>query len=233
MNRLKISLVLFLLAGWAGANEAAGSPKELTVTGRLIDFEFDAPDCGTLRVVSLALYDQVQGLGRTQRIYVAHACVELPRRQVSASAGNLQHFAIGDRHRLTLVRADPASLGALVSASLDPGDQPIYLAKRVDWVVEQPRDGHSVGDLNLGQPEYFPERLRGAVRAVAKSVGTPAEFWAQIEPDRRTGELVFHLWQQDAFLPANRNMVGNPGGKCRDVYYSRKDRKVTRTLFWQ
>jgi hypothetical protein len=230
---LRICLGCLLLTGLAGQAEAAGSDQALSVTGRLIDFEFDAPDCGTLRVVSLALYDQLEGAGKLERIFVAHPCVELPRRQVSAKAGNLERFVIGQRHRLELVRADPASLGALMSMNLDPAGQPVYLARKVDWVVDKPVDGRSVGDLNLGTAEAFPERLRPAVLAVAKSVGAPAEFWAQIEPDRKTGELVFHLWHQDAFLPANRDLLGNPGGKCRDVFVRRKDNQVTRSLFWQ
>lgn len=229
---LQIAMGIFLLAGGAGGS-GAGSGRELSLTGRLIDFAFEAPDCGTMQFFSLAVYDRVEGGGLPERVYVAHPCIELPRKQYSATAGSLERFVIGQRHRLRMVRADPGKLGALVRADIDPKDQPIYLARRVDWAVEKVRDPRSVGDLCLAEPDRFPERLREAVRAVGQSVGASAEFWAQIEPDRRTGELVFHLWHQAAFLPANRGMLGNPGGKCRDVHYSREHKKVTRTLFWQ
>jgi len=232
---MKFALIvgMALLVGVQGHGRAVAAGEPLELSGRLVDFDFDAPDCGTLRVVSLALYDQVEGTGVSGRVFVAVPCVELPRRELSASAGNLDRFIIGQRHRLRVVRADPATVGAVAGSSLHPGERPVYLARRVDLVIEKVVDARSVGGLNLGKPELFTERLRPAVRAAGRAVGRPGDYWAQIEPDRKTGELIFHLWQRDAFRPENRDLMGNPGGKCRDVYVRRKDLKVTHTLFWQ
>lgn len=91
----------------------------------------------------------------------------------------------------------------------------------------------SVGAIHLSETGLFPEKHRPAVEKVAKSVGKPGEFFAAIEEKKGTGELVFHLWHQDAFKPENRNVVGNPGGQCRDVYFDPQKGEVTRTLWWQ
>ena len=91
----------------------------------------------------------------------------------------------------------------------------------------------SVGAVHLSETALFPEKFRPAVQKVAKSVGKPEEFFANIEETKNTGELVFHLWHQDAFKPENMNVVGNPGGKCRDVYFDPQKGEVTKTLWWQ
>jgi hypothetical protein len=91
----------------------------------------------------------------------------------------------------------------------------------------------SVGAIHLSETSLFPEKYRTAVEKVAKSVGRPEEFFASIEGKKGTGELVFHLWHQDAFKPENRNVVGNPGGQCRDVYFDVEKGEVTKTLWWQ
>jgi hypothetical protein len=44
---------------------------------------------------------------------------------------------------------------------------------------------------------------------------------------------MFHLWHESAFLPENRNVVGNPGGKCRDVWYDPEKRTVVKVFWWQ
>jgi hypothetical protein len=78
-------------------------------------------------------------------------------------------------------------------------------------------------------------------RAAAAAVATfltqkgenPKEFFAKIERAPSGKELVFHLWHQTAFEPQNRNVVGNPGGKNRDVYFDISSGTVSRMLFWQ
>lgn len=67
----------------------------------------------------------------------------------------------------------------------------------------------------------------------AAAMPDPGEFYVELE-ERDSGTLyVLHLWHQSAFLPENIGMNGNPGGKCRDVWYSVKERKIIKTLFWQ
>ena len=75
----------------------------------------------------------------------------------------------------------------------------------------------------------FPEQFRDAVRAVARYVRSPQDFFAEIEPQKDGRELVFHLWHKSAFTPENIGAAGNPGGKCRDVVYDTKKHRVTQT----
>lgn len=91
----------------------------------------------------------------------------------------------------------------------------------------------SVGAVHLTETNLFPQQYRAAAENVAKAVDKPEEFYASVEETKSTGELVFHLWHQDAFKPENKNVVGNPGGKCRDVTFDPKKGEVTKTLFWQ
>jgi len=89
--------------------------------------------------------------------------------------------------------------------------------------------------IPLGQTDAFPPEWREAAGAVAASVTeggeVPGEFYAEVSAEK--GTLVFHLWHESAFLPANRGGPGNPGGKCRDVTYDTAARKVASALFWQ
>jgi hypothetical protein len=85
--------------------------------------------------------------------------------------------------------------------------------------------------------DAFPAEYQEAAQAVAKSLvendESVEEFYADVEPKEDGRILLFHLWHESAFEPRNRNVVGNPGGKCRDVRYDVRQRRVTQTLFWQ
>jgi hypothetical protein len=60
----------------------------------------------------------------------------------------------------------------------------------------------------------------------------PEEFYADVKPDGH-GVLVFHLWHKSALPIENMDVVGNPGGKCRDVIYDTESHRVRSTLFCQ
>ena len=98
-------------------------------------------------------------------------------------------------------------------------------------VWAQPRPPALVDSAALA-PEY-----RAAAAAVAQFLTqkgeNPKEFFANVEHAPGDKDLVFHLWHQTAFEPQNRNVVGNPGGKNRDVYFDVGSGTVTRMLFWQ
>lgn len=85
--------------------------------------------------------------------------------------------------------------------------------------------------------EKFPAEYRQAAQDVAASLtqggDDPAAFHAEVEKTEEGQVLVFHLWHESAFLPENRNVAGNPGGKCRNVWYDVKQNKVIEALFWQ
>jgi hypothetical protein len=96
------------------------------------------------------------------------------------------------------------------------------------------REG-SLGPL-VGDGENIAKEHREAAKAVIVSLRDageePSEFSCQIEASPK-GELIFHLWHESAFRPENRDMRGNPGGRCRDVHYDPAQKKVTKTLWWQ
>ncbi len=90
----------------------------------------------------------------------------------------------------------------------------------------------------LAQVAAFPKEFQSGAKAVASSIQqhgeNPSEFHAVAEGPIN-GTLIFHLWHQSAFTPENRNpaLVGNPGGKCRDVTFDIATNKVLSTALWQ
>jgi hypothetical protein len=99
--------------------------------------------------------------------------------------------------------------------------------------VVETRTPESVGAVHLTETGLFPEQYRKAAEKVAKAVDKPEEFYSSVEEKKSTGELVFHLWHQDAFKSENKNVVGNPGGKCRDVHFDPEKGEVSKALWWQ
>ena len=97
--------------------------------------------------------------------------------------------------------------------------------------------GRPAGLLPLSDAGAFAADQQAGARAVADAVvrsgERPEEFFAEVDAGSADGIVVFHLWHRSAWNPENRGVVGNPGGKCRDVYYDAKRGEVIRTLFWQ
>jgi len=91
----------------------------------------------------------------------------------------------------------------------------------------------SVGARPLSDTELLSGQYGTAVKAVMRELVNPEDFFATIENRKDPDIVVFHLWHIDAFKKENAHLEGNPGGKCRDVHYSLKDKKITKTLFWQ
>jgi hypothetical protein len=88
---------------------------------------------------------------------------------------------------------------------------------------------------SLAKADLFPARHREAVRNVGAYLAKQGEaadhFYATVEQQEKL--VVFHLWHESAFLPENRGAAGNPGGKCRDVWYDPENRSVVKVLWWQ
>lgn len=95
------------------------------------------------------------------------------------------------------------------------------------------------GLLPLADPGAFPDEYRPTARAVADALAgggeRSEEFFAQVEGSwaGAAGVVAFHLWHRSAWEPGNRTAVGNPGGKCRDVWFDSSREQVVKTLFWQ
>ena len=89
--------------------------------------------------------------------------------------------------------------------------------------------------MPLASPGAFLQEQRDAAVAVAAELRSsgeePSEFFATVTDSTET--LVFHLWHDSAFAPENANVVGNPGGRCRDAHYDKATRAVTKVLYWQ
>jgi hypothetical protein len=100
-----------------------------------------------------------------------------------------------------------------------------------------PNDQPRPKPIPLVKVDAFAAEHREAVRTVAASLaenGEKAEeFYADVEPKAGGRILLFHLWHESAFEPQNRDAPGNPGGKCRDVEYDVRQRRVSQSLFWQ
>jgi hypothetical protein len=92
-----------------------------------------------------------------------------------------------------------------------------------------------VGGHWLSEPEAFPEGHRAAAALLAEAYGaTAGDFLATVD-ETDTG-LVFHLWHRTAFAPEHCNLVGNPGGLCRDVHLAPAEGggwEVVAIYFWQ
>jgi hypothetical protein len=67
--------------------------------------------------------------------------------------------------------------------------------------------------------------------ALAAENEDPREFQAEVE--EKEGMVVFHLRHSSAFAAENIGAMGNPGGRCRDIVYDVKNRKSSRSIFWQ
>jgi hypothetical protein len=92
-------------------------------------------------------------------------------------------------------------------------------------------------------PQAFPEDQRAAATAVAawllKDGEDPREFHARVHTEDGGNVLVFHLWHESALVAIEKAakeghfILGNPSGKCRNVYYNLKSNNVTHSLGWQ
>ena len=94
-----------------------------------------------------------------------------------------------------------------------------------------------MGAIQLTRQDLFPDKYRKPARIVAEDLieenENPDEFYATVEPARSSNGLIFHLWHQDAFKEENKGVIGNPGGKCRDVYYDIKQQRARELGLWQ
>jgi hypothetical protein len=87
----------------------------------------------------------------------------------------------------------------------------------------------------------LPEKFRTAADAVAavlvRERADPREFRAVVSAE--SDSLVFHLWHISAFETKRKaaaqgySVVGNPGGKCRDIVYHLSKRQASDSRFWQ
>ena len=94
-----------------------------------------------------------------------------------------------------------------------------------------------VGAIPIIEPNRFPAEHREAILAATRELRNqeenPCEFFADIGESDEEFVTVVQLWHADAFRPENFGAVGNPGGKCRNMYFDSRAGSITTTLFWQ
>lgn len=96
-----------------------------------------------------------------------------------------------------------------------------YAIKRRDSL---PRLSDAIGLL--------PEEVAKVQSDLTREGEDPAEFRVEVERVRDGEACILHLWHESAFLPESRNMVGNPGGRCRDIiYYGPTQTRYS--IFWE
>ena len=97
-------------------------------------------------------------------------------------------------------------------------------------IVEEKVKATKLTDLAL-----LPVEFRAAAEAAAshlKGKGEePSEFYVS-DISRQGNTIVLPLWHITAFPPKQR-VVGNPGGKCRNLEYDTITGRITGELFWQ
>ncbi|MFI5337482.1 MAG: hypothetical protein ACHQ5A_11900 [Opitutales bacterium] len=102
----------------------------------------------------------------------------------------------------------------------------------------------SIAEKKIPMVPKLPPRLNqliveyhDAAKAISAVLASekeePQEFRVEVEKRDNGRQLVFHLWHDSAFTLGNMRVAGNPGGKCRDIYYAVKARKASKSVFWQ
>jgi hypothetical protein len=83
-------------------------------------------------------------------------------------------------------------------------------------------------------PPLYGEAVSATIDELRRTGESPEEFFVQF-PEKPSGDpvVVLNLWHKSAFEERNYGHAGNPGGKCRDVHYDTRQRKIIKVLFWQ
>jgi len=110
---------------------SSANAEDLIVLGRLRAIEKDLPHCGVFYIGGVTEYEVLQVISGTyaeKRIFVVHACLEMPR---SGEEGTLTSFVIGDIHELVLVRENLYGIGNFNDKGI-PRRYVTFFCKRVD-----------------------------------------------------------------------------------------------------
>jgi hypothetical protein len=59
------------------------------------------------------------------------------------------------------------------------------------------------------------------------------EYTRKIRNSNLKDIIVFHLWHMSAFEKPHCHAIGNPGGKCRDIWINSKTKKKLNELMWE
>ena len=94
---------------------------------------------------------------------------------------------------------------------------------------------YDVKATRLTEVAALPSEYRVAAVAAAaylKGKGEePSEFYVS-DISRKTKIIVLPLWHESAFK-LKEPVLGNPGGKCRNLEYDTDSKRIASELFWQ
>ena len=86
----------------------------------------------------------------------------------------------------------------------------------------------------LASPHSFacPEAAKAVAECLKGDGDDPSKFYCDAKSVKKEGNmLVFPVYDNTAFKAVG--VMGNPSGRCRDIYYDTKTKKVAKELFWQ
>jgi hypothetical protein len=89
--------------------------------------------------------------------------------------------------------------------------------------------------LNVNEaPELYRESVCAVIHELRKTREYPGDFFVQF-PEIPTDDsvIIINLWHKSALEAVHSDIPGNPGGKCRDMYYDTRSRTVVKVQFWQ
>jgi hypothetical protein len=78
-----------------------------------------------------------------------------------------------------------------------------------------------------------PDAVRQVSAKLKEEGEDPSKFHTRIEEKDGGSILVFRLFHEDTFLSKNRNVVGNPSGKDREILFDSRTGKASRSSFYQ
>ena len=96
------------------------------------------------------------------------------------------------------------------------------------------RRATSVGATHLKSANSFPIEHRDVVEKLIQFLKDEHHhYYVIIDEKHDTKEIIFHLYHETSFDNGNWGVVGNPGGKCLDLYYDINTGEFTKTVPWQ
>jgi len=98
----------------------------------------------------------------------------------------------------------------------------------------KPKD---VNAISLAKRDEFEpqqvEILDAAVVHLQKANEPIGDYYAEVDKTPKDGMTIIHLWHKSAFDSSETIVMGNPGGKSRDLFYDSKKGEIVKSLFWQ
>ncbi len=93
----------------------------------------------------------------------------------------------------------------------------------------------AVCKLNVTEaPALYKDAVDAVILELSNSGEKPGDFYVQFPEKPPAGTIVvLNLWHVSAFRKKQRGIPGNPGGRCRDIHYDTRQKKIVKVLFWQ